>query len=113
MRLYETIFIARQDISSSDAEELTTHFENVIKELGGKILKSENWGLRSLAYKINKGKKGHYTLINFEGPEDSLKELERKFRLHEDIIRSMTIRIESFDKEPSVILRQDDDRHAA
>lgn len=114
MRLYETVFIARQDVSSSDAEELGTHFEGVIKELGGKILKKEYWGLRSLAYKINKSKKGHYVMINFEAPVDAIKELERKYRLHEDVVRNMTISIDKFDKEPSVMMKHDgDDRDAA
>lgn len=104
MPYYETVFIARQDLTDTQVKDLTKHAEKVIKDQGGKILKTESWGLRTLAYKINKSRKGHYTLIESDAPGAAIIELERLMRLNEDIMRFLTIRLDEPSKGPSAIL---------
>jgi len=108
MPYYEHIFIARQDISPAQVEGLTETLSNVVKENGGKIEKSEYWGLRNLQYKINKNRKGHYSLFNIDGPPAAVQELERQEKLNEDILRAMTIKVEELDEEPSPVLSRRD-----
>lgn len=108
MPLYEHIFIARQDISPAQVEGLTESLSNVVKENGGKIEKSEYWGLRNLQYKINKNRKGHYSLFNIDGPPAAVQELERQEKLNEDILRAMTIKVEELNEEPSPVLSRRD-----
>ncbi len=111
MPVYETVLIARQDLNTAQVEELTSFFTDIIKKNGGKILKIENWGLRSLAYRIKKNRKGHYVLIETDTPPAALLEMERNMRLHEDLLRYMTIRLEEPSKGPSVILGGSDRSH--
>lgn len=104
MAFYETVFIARQDLSVAQVEELTTFFTDILKKEGGKVLKTENWGLRQLAYRINKNRKGHYVLIESDTAPAALLEMERNMRIHEDLLRYMTIKLEAASKGPSVIM---------
>jgi len=108
MAFYETTFITRQDISAADADKLANQFSDLIKEMDGKVLKKEYWGLRNLAYRINKGRKGHYVMLGIEATGDTVKELERKYKINEDIIRNLTIRVESISDAPSPMLKSAD-----
>ena len=110
MALYESVIIGRQDLTPSQFETLIDEFVSVIENLKGTIRKKENWGIRNLAYKINKNRKGHYMLLNIDGPADSIFEYERLMRLHEDIIRFLTIRINSIDEKPSPLMNNKSDR---
>jgi len=110
MALYESVIIGRQDLTSSQFETLIDEFVSVIENLKGTIRKKENWGIRNLAYKINKNRKGHYMLLNIDGPADAIFEYERLMRLHEDIIRFLTIRINSIDEKPSPLMNNKSDR---
>lgn len=91
MALYETIYIARQDMAAEDVDKLTQKLEDIITEQGAKTLSKEYWGLRKLAYKINKSDRGHYILLNIDAQNDAIKELDRKMSLNEDIVRHMII----------------------
>jgi len=104
MPLYECVFIARQDISSAQAEQLTSDFSEIITNMGGEIKNTESWGLRSLAYKIKKNRKGHYVLLHIEAPSDAILEMERQMRLNEDVLRYMTLRLEELPEGQSAIL---------
>ncbi len=108
MPLYEHVFIARQDISPAQVEGLTETLAKIVTDNGGKIEKSEYWGLRSLQYKIAKNRKGHYSLFNIEGPAGAVQELERQERINEDVLRAMTIRVEELNAEPSPVLSRRD-----
>ena len=105
---YESVFIARQDISAAQVDGLTEAFEKVITDAGGSVAKRENWGLRTMAYKIKKNRKGHYVLLNFDAPAPALHEMERQMRINEDVLRYMTVRIEEFEEGPSAIMRNKD-----
>jgi len=115
MPYYETVFIARQDMTESQVKELTTSVEKIITDNGGKVHKVEQWGLRSFAYPINKAKKGHYILIETDAPSEAVIEMERLLRLNEDVVRSLTTREEELSKGPSIIMdkHKNDDREAA
>ena len=104
MALYESVIIGRQDLTSSQFETLIEKFITVIQSFKGEIKKRENWGIRNLAYKINKNRKGHYMLLNIEAPPEAIQEYERLMRLNEDIIRFLTIKIKSFDEKPSPLM---------
>ncbi len=104
MALYENVFIARQDIAASQVDALIDRFENVIKENGGKVTKKENWGLRTLAYRMNKNRKGYYVLFNIDAPAAAVIEMERQMRFDEDVIRYLSVRVEELDDAPSAIL---------
>ena len=110
MALYESVIIGRQDLTPSQFETIVNEFISVIESLKGTIQKQESWGLRNLAYKINKNRKGHYMLLNIDGPADAIVEYERLMRLHEDIIRFLTIRIKSVDEKPSPLMSNKIDR---
>jgi small subunit ribosomal protein S6 len=110
MALYEHIFIARQDISAQAVDTLAEEMAGIITENGGHVKKTENWGLRTLAYRIKKNRKGHYVLMNLDAPSSAIQEMERLERLNEDILRIMTIRVEEHEEEPSALLRGGDDR---
>ena len=110
MRLYESVFIARQDISSSQVESMADEFAGIITNAGGKIHKREYWGLRSLAYRIKKNRKGHYIMFNLETDGETLKEYERIMRLNEDVLRFLNIRIEEVDENPSIIMQNKGER---
>ena len=104
MPVYETVFITRQDLTENQVKDLTDRFCKVITDAKGKILKTEQWGLRTLAYKINKSRKGHYTLIESEVAGPAIIELERIMRLDEDVMRSLTIRLDEPTNGPSIMM---------
>ena len=104
MALYESVIIGRQDLTPSQFETIIEKFISVIESLKGKIKKKESWGLRNLAYKINKNRKGHYILLNIDGPPDAILEYERLMRIDEDIIRFMTVKIKFIDEKPSPLI---------
>lgn len=108
MPLYEHIFIARQDISPAQVEGLTETLAKIVTDHGGKIEKSEYWGLRNLQYKIKKNRKGHYSLFNIEAPADAVFELERQEKINDDVLRALTIRVEEHETEPSPVLSRRD-----
>ena len=108
MALYECVFIARQDISSTQVDALIEQFEGVITENGGSIAKRESWGLRTMAYKIKKNRKGHYVLLNIDCPADAVHEMERQMRINEDILRYMTLAVDEHEEGPSVVMRNKD-----
>lgn len=104
MALYESVFIARQDIAASQVDALIERFEGVINANGGKVTKKENWGLRALAYRMHKNRKGHYVLLNIDAPAQALIEMERQMRLDEDVIRYLSVRVEELEEGPSAML---------
>ena len=104
MALYESVIIGRQDLTPGQFETLLEKFIAVIQSFKGDIKKRENWGVRNLAYKINKNRKGHYILLNIDCPPEAIKEYERLMRLDEDIIRFLTIKIKSIDEKPSPLM---------
>ena len=110
MALYEHIFIARPDMSPAQMEALIEDVKTLIEEKGGKAGKTEYWGLRNLAYRINKSRKGHYGLIDIDGSAEVINELDRLQRLSEDVIRHMTVRVDEHNEAPSAILTKKDDR---
>lgn len=112
MPIYETVFITRQDLGAAQVEQLTKDYSKVLTDMGGKILKTEQWGLRTFAYRINKAKKGHYTLIESDCPGAAIIEMERLMRNSEDIVRYMSIKLDAASKGPSAIIakHENDDR---
>ncbi|MAV18044.1 MAG: 30S ribosomal protein S6 [Candidatus Micropelagos sp.] len=104
MSLYEHVFICRQDISQQQVETLTENLTAILTEQGGSIEKTEYWGLRSLAYRVKKNRKGHYSLLNITADHTAISEMERQMSLNDDILRFMTIRVEEHDEEPSAPL---------
>lgn len=105
MPLYESTFIARPDISAQQVEALTDQFEEIVRTAGGEVAKKEYWGLRNLAFRIKKNRKGHYTYMNLEAPSDAIQEMERTMRISEDVIRYMTVRVDEFEDGPSVVMQ--------
>ena len=110
MALYESVIIGRQDLTPGQFETLLEKFIEVIHSFKGEIKKRENWGIRNLAYKINKNRKGHYMLLNIDGPPEAIQEYERLMRLDEDIIRFLTIKIKSIHEKPSPLMVNNSDR---
>lgn len=108
MPLYEHVFLARQDISTQQVEALTKECTGVIEELGGKVSKSEYWGLRSLAYKIKKSRKAHYSLLNIDAPPAAVAEMERRMGISTDVLRWLTIKVDAHETEPSIQMRKSD-----
>ena len=108
MALYEHVLIARQDISAQQAEALNDQLKALLEEQGGKVAKIEYWGLRNLAYRINKNRKGHYSLIAIDAPAPAVKEMERQLSINEDVLRYMTVKVEDLDLELSPILARRD-----
>jgi len=108
MPQYEHVFLARQDISTQQVETLTKEFSQVIEEGGGKIAKSEYWGLKSLAHKIKKNRKAHYSLLNIDASPAAVTEMERRMGLSTDVIRFITIKMDQLETEPSVQMRKGD-----
>jgi len=108
MPFYENIFIARQDISTTQAEALADQFANLITEQGGTVAKKEHWGLRNIAYRINKNRKGHYVLLNLDAPPAAVQEMERQMRINEDVLRYLTVRVEALEEGPSAMLQKRD-----
>ena len=110
MALYESVIIGRQDLTPSQFETLLERFIEVIQSFKGEIKKRESWGIRNLAYKINKNRKGHYMLLNIDGPPEAIQEYERLMRLDEDVIRFLTIKIKSINEKPSPLIANKSDR---
>lgn len=110
MSLYECVFIARQDIAQPQVEALTDEMAAVIVGLGGQVSKKEYWGLRNIAYRIKKNRKGHYVLLNIDAASSAVKEMERQMSLNEDILRCLTIRVEELEEGPSVVLSSKNQR---
>ncbi len=108
MALYEHVIIARQDISPQQAEALNDQLKHLIEEGGGHVAKIEYWGLRNLTYRINKNRKGHYSLLAIDAPAPAVKEMERQLSLNEDVLRTLTVRVEELDLELSPILARRD-----
>lgn len=108
MAIYETVCVLRQDLTVQQVEEFVSEYKKILVDNGAKILKEENWGLKSLAYKIKKNKKGHYFLIEMDSPVPALNEFERKLGLSENVLRFMTVKRNAPSKEPSPILLQKD-----
>jgi small subunit ribosomal protein S6 len=108
MPLYEHVFLTRQDLSAQQIEDLTNQFSGVVTQSGGKVTKTEYWGLKSLSYRINKNRKAHITLLNVDAPSAAVTEIERQERLHEDVLRYLTIRVDELEEGPSAMMRKSD-----
>ena len=108
MPLYEHIFLARQDLSTQQIDELTAQYKGVIEQHGGKVAKTEYWGVKSLTYRMRKNRKAHFTLMNIEAPSSAMVEVERQQRINEDVLRNLTIRVEEHEVEPSAMMRKVD-----
>ncbi len=108
MPLYEHVFLARQDVSNAQVEALTKEYTGVIEEGGGKVTKSEYWGLKSLAYKIKKSRKAHFSLLNIDAPHDAVAEMERRMGLSTEVLRFLTLKVDEHETEPSVMMRKGD-----
>jgi len=108
MPLYEHVYLARQDLSAQQVEELTAQLVAVIDQMGGKIAKNEYWGVKSLTYRIKKNRKAHMTLFNIDAPPAAINEIERQERLNEDVLRYLTVRVEAHEEGPSAMMRKSD-----
>ena len=105
MPYYECVFIARQDVPSAQIEPLTQHFAEIISENGGTVAKTEYWGLKTLAYRIKKNRKGHYVLMNLDAPYAAIAEMERLMGLHDDVLRNLTVRVDALEEGPSIMMQ--------
>lgn len=110
MATYEHVFVARPDVSPAQVESLLEELKSIVEEKGGTVGKTEYWGLRTLAYRINKNRKGHYGLIDLDAGPDALEAIDQRQRYSDDVIRYMTVRVEELSEEPSAVLRKSDDR---
>ena len=110
MPLYEHTFIARQDLSNAQAEGLIEHFSTVLADNGGTAVMSEYWGVKTMAYKINKNRKGHYAYLRSDAPAEAVQEMERLMRLHDDVMRVLTIKVDAHAEGPSVQMQKRDER---
>ncbi|MFB2551124.1 30S ribosomal protein S6 [Ensifer soli] len=108
MALYEHVFLARQDISAQQVEALVEQYKGVLEANGGKIGRVENWGLKSLTYRIKKNRKAHYVLVDIDAPAPAVHEMERQMRINEDILRYMTIAVEKHEEGPSAMMQKRD-----
>jgi small subunit ribosomal protein S6 len=108
MPLYEHIYLARQDVSPQQVEEMTNNMTEVLTQGGGKVTKNEYWGLKSLSYRIKKNRKAHYSLLNIDAPAPAVAEMERQMRINEDILRFMTVRVDELEEGPSAMLQKRD-----
>lgn len=105
MSYYEHIFLVRPDLTAQQLEKIIKDFTGIIEGNGGKVTKTENWGLRTLAYKIKKNRKAHYVLLNLDTPPGAVNELERQQRITDDVLRFMTVRVDEFEEGPSIQMR--------
>ncbi len=110
MPLYEHVMIARQDLSSTQAESLIEHFGTVLADNGGKLVENEYWGVKTMAYKINNNRKGHYAFLRTDAPAPAVQEMERLMRLHDDVMRVLTIKVDAHQEGPSVQMQKRDER---
>jgi small subunit ribosomal protein S6 len=108
MPLYEHVYIARQDLSAQQVEELTGQLTGIVEGLGGKVTKSEYWGIKSLTFRMRKNRKAHFTLLNLDAPPAAVTEIERQERLNEDVLRFMTVRVGALEEGPSAMMRKAD-----
>jgi len=108
MPLYEHVYLARPDLSAQQVEELTAQYKGVIEQMGGKIAKNEYWGVKSLSYRIRKNRKAHFTLLNIDAPSAAVTEIERQQRINEDVLRTLTVRVEELEEGPSAMMRKAD-----
>ena len=108
MPLYEHVFMARQDVSTSQAETMMKDYQGIIEANGGKVTKSEYWGLKPLAFKVKKSRKAHYALFNIDGPHAAVAEMERNMGISVDVLRFLTIRVDTHETEPSAMMRKGD-----
>jgi len=106
MPLYEHVYLARQDVSAQQVEDLTKQFTAVIEGLGGKVTKNEYWGVKSLNFRINKNRKAHFTLLNLDAPPAAIVEIERQERINEDVLRYLTVRVDELEEGPSAMMRK-------
>ena len=110
MPLYEHVMIARQDLSGAQAEGLVEHFGTVLKDNGGNVVDTEYWGVKTMAYKINKNRKGHYAYLRTDAPSGAVQEMERLMRLHDDVVRVLTVKVDAHGEGPSVQMQKRDER---
>ena len=110
MPLYEHVMIARQDLSSTQAEGLIEHFGTVLSDNGGKLVDFEYWGIKTMAYKINKNRKGHYAFMRSDAPAPAVQEMERLMRLHDDVMRVLTIKVDEHAEGPSIQMQKREER---
>ena len=108
MPLYEHIYLARQDVSPQQVEEMTNNMTEVLTQGGGKVTKNEYWGLKGLSYRIRKNRKAHYTLLNIDAAAPAVAEMERQMRINEDILRFMTVRVDELEEGPSAMMQKRD-----
>ncbi len=110
MPLYEHVMISRQDLSNTQAEGLIEHFGTVLTDNEGKLVDSEYWGIKTMAYKINKNRKGHYAFLRTDAPATAIHEMERLMRLHDDVMRVLTIKVDAHEEGPSVQMQKREER---
>jgi small subunit ribosomal protein S6 len=110
MALYEHVFMTRQDAASTQVDALTEQYKALLAANGGKVTKTEYWGLKSLTYRIKKNRKAHYTLFNIDAPSAAVQEMERQMSISEDVIRFMTVKVEALEDGPSAQMRRREDR---
>src|SRR5579863_6131776 len=108
MPLYEHVFLARQDASTQQVEDLTAQMTGIVEQAGGKVTKTENWGVRSLTYRMNKNRKAHFVLLNIDAPSAAVAEIERQERISEEVIRYLTVRVDELEEGPSAMIRKAD-----
>ena len=110
MPLYEHVFISRQDLSNTQAEALIEHFGTVLADNGGQVLGNEYWGVKTMAYRINKNRKGHYAFLRTDAPSAAVQEMERLMRLHDDVMRVMSVKVDAHEEGPSVQMQKREER---
>jgi len=110
MPFYENVFVVRQDVASAQVETLVETYETLVKDNGGSVTKKEFWGLKGLAYRIRKNRKGHFVLMNLDAPAAAVVELERNMRINEDVLRYLTVRVETLEEGPSPMMQKRDER---
>jgi small subunit ribosomal protein S6 len=108
MPLYEHVYLARQDLSQQQVDELTAQYKGILEQMGGAVAKVEYWGVKSLTYRIRKNRKAHFTLLNIDAPSAALNEIERQQHISEDVLRSLTIRVDELEAGPSAMMRKAD-----
>jgi small subunit ribosomal protein S6 len=108
MPLYEHVFLARQDLAQAQVDALAENASKIVQDNGGKVVKTETWGLRSLAYRIAKNRKAHYVMLDLDAPAPAIAELERQSNINEDVIRFLTIKVDELEKGPSAMMRRGD-----
>jgi small subunit ribosomal protein S6 len=108
MSLYEHVYLARQDLSAQQVEELTAQYRGLIEQMGGTVSKTEYWGVKSLTFRMRKNRKAHFTLMNIDAPPAAIAEVERQERLSEDVLRTLTVRVDQLEAGPSAMMRKAD-----